>query len=392
MPELRWILLVFGALLVAGLWWWESKRSRASRQAPPQTEPDTPSGPVARHEPRFGGYAHEDGTSHELPAMRADDRPIPRGDPPVVTIDDLPEDTDRVVLADSPEPARLEPITARRDAPGAVTPEKISIGAHGATPTLDVQVSASREEGGGRAPAPRREAVRVPPREPPVVTASVQPGEVAGAASGHGSGSAPDPSSSPSDGAGAAPEPRRPAARPAPSRPAAPAAAPTEPPAAPSKPAAAGAPVEPAATLQKIVALRLVAAGGEYIDGALLRAALEAEGMRFGKYSIFHRQRADGRAIYSVASLVEPGSFDLDRMQEELYPGVSMFAVFPGPLGAPDTFDEMLASVRRLAERLGIVPQDERGAPLGAQRALQIREELVHFQGLVDKTRSRQNG
>jgi hypothetical protein len=39
-----------------------------------------------------------------------------------------------------------------------------------------------------------------------------------------------------------------------------------------------------------------------------------------------------------------------------------------------------------------VVPQDERGGALNAPRALQIREELVHFQGLVDKTRSRQNG
>jgi FtsZ-interacting cell division protein ZipA len=69
-----------------------------------------------------------------------------------------------------------------------------------------------------------------------------------------------------------------------------------------------------------------------------------------------------------------------------------MFAVFPGPIGAPEAFDELLATARRLAERLTAIPQDERGNPLGAQRALAIREELVHFQGLVDKTRQRQSG
>jgi FtsZ-interacting cell division protein ZipA len=69
-----------------------------------------------------------------------------------------------------------------------------------------------------------------------------------------------------------------------------------------------------------------------------------------------------------------------------------MFAVFPGPIEAPETFEELLATARRLADRLDVVAQDERGAPLGAQRALAIREELVHFQGLVNKTRARSGG
>jgi cell division protein ZipA len=149
---------------------------------------------------------------------------------------------------------------------------------------------------------------------------------------------------------------------------------------------------EPPSTHQRIVAIRLVAAGGERFEGAQLRAALEGEGLRFGKYSIFHRQRADGRAIYSIASLVEPGSFDPDRMATQRFPGVSMFAVFPGPVAAPEAFDELLATARRLADRLGGVLQDERGGALSAQRVLGIREELVSFQNLVTRVRSRPAG
>jgi cell division protein ZipA len=379
MPELRWILLVVGALLVAGLWWWELKRSRGPREASrPEAESEPPAGP-ARHEPRFAEYGDGDvQPSHEMPSIRIEDRPIPSGDPPVLTIDDLPEDTDRVVLAEPTTPGRMEPITARRDAPGSIAPEKISVGTSGIAPTLDVQVSASREDRVAAVAAARREPARAVVREPPVVTTSVQDEEPL-AAPARAATPAPTLAARTTD-APAAPESRRPAARPAAARPTA------------APPAERTAPAEPPSTLQKIVALRLVSASGERIDGARLRAALEAEGMRFGKYSIFHRQRADGRAIYSVASLLEPGSFDLDRMGEELYPGVSMFAVFPGPLDAPEAFDEMLATTRRLSERLGVVPQDERGGALNAPRALQIREELVHFQGLVDKTRSRQNG
>ena len=47
---------------------------------------------------------------------------------------------------------------------------------------------------------------------------------------------------------------------------------------------------------------------------------------------------------------------------------------------APTTFDLMLASGRRLAERLGGHLQDEQGSTLTAQRVLSLREELVHFE------------
>src|SRR5512139_2318808 len=135
MPELRWILLIVGALLVAGLWWWELKRSRGTRDVPPlPAEPETPAS-QSRQEPRFGDFA-DDERAREAPSIRLEDRPIPRGDPPVLTIDDLPEDTDRVFLAESPEPPRMEPITARRDTPGGVVLEKITIGTPPGTPTL----------------------------------------------------------------------------------------------------------------------------------------------------------------------------------------------------------------------------------------------------------------
>jgi cell division protein ZipA len=412
MPELRWILLVLGALLVAGLWWWESKRSTAKGAPASDVEPPMPS-TAARVEPEF------DDADDEMPAAgaRGEDRPVPRGDPPVVTLDDLPDDVDRVVLAPTaPEPRRMEPMSARRDVPGTVIPEPISVGdddAPGELPSMRADTTAHvstspvmRAEGGRSRHEPAVSA------EPPVVTARIDEGPRAPslrpAAPAPGAAS---PSSAPTmpateartatrsatPGAPANVPPSRPAVAPAPPASRAP---------APSASASSGAearrpaartapaperreerPAEPPSTLQKIVALRLVGADGARIEGARLRGALEAEGMRFGKYSIFHRQRADGRALYSVASLLEPGSFDIDRMDSEVYPGISLFAVFPGPLDAAETFDEMLATTRRLADRLDVVPQDERGGPLSAPRALGIREELVHFQGLVDKTR-----
>ncbi|HKX98610.1 MAG TPA: cell division protein ZipA C-terminal FtsZ-binding domain-containing protein [Steroidobacteraceae bacterium] len=133
------------------------------------------------------------------------------------------------------------------------------------------------------------------------------------------------------------------------------------------------------ASRQRIVALRLVSAGGPW-DGTTLRAALEAEDLHYGPYSIFHREREDGKSLLYVASMMEPGSFDLSRMDEQEFSGVSLFGVVPGPLDAPSTFDLVLTVGRGLASRLSGQLQDEQGSTLTAQRILNLREELVQFE------------
>ena len=133
------------------------------------------------------------------------------------------------------------------------------------------------------------------------------------------------------------------------------------------------------ASKQRIVALRLIASGGSW-PGTSLRAAFEAEDLHYGPYSIFHREREDGRSLLYVASMMEPGSFDLARMDEQEFAGVSLFGIVPGPLDAPSTFDLILTVGRGLADRLSGQLQDEQGSTLTAQRILNLREELVHFE------------
>jgi cell division protein ZipA len=140
------------------------------------------------------------------------------------------------------------------------------------------------------------------------------------------------------------------------------------------------------ASRQRVVALRLVATGTRW-SGDELRQALEAEGLRYGPYSIFHREREDGKSLLYVASMMEPGSFDLSKMGDQDYPGVSLFGIVPGPLDGPSTFDLVLSVGRNLADRMKGQLQDEQGSTLTAQRILNLREELVHFEHLNRRLR-----
>ena len=71
---------------------------------------------------------------------------------------------------------------------------------------------------------------------------------------------------------------------------------------------------------------------------------------------------------------------------------MSLFAVFPGPLPAPQAFDELLACARRLGDKLGCVLQDDTGSSLTGQRVLSLREDLVHFEHLVSLGRGGRPG
>ena len=131
---------------------------------------------------------------------------------------------------------------------------------------------------------------------------------------------------------------------------------------------------------QKIIALRVTAPAPERFEGAFLEEALRAEGFAFGRFGIFHRLDAAGRPILSLASLLEPGTFDPATMARCSYPGVALFAVLPGPVSAPQALEELVESGRYLAERLGGSLLDDRGAALSVQRIGQLREEVLEFE------------
>lgn len=129
---------------------------------------------------------------------------------------------------------------------------------------------------------------------------------------------------------------------------------------------------------RKILSLRLSLAP-QRVEGAKLQEVLQAELMDHGKYNIFHRLH-DGQTVFSIASMVEPGTFDLEKMNETLYPGVTLFAQLPGPVAGMHALNEMVACARRLHTALGGVLQDDRGVPLTVHRIERMRQEVREFE------------
>jgi cell division protein ZipA len=129
---------------------------------------------------------------------------------------------------------------------------------------------------------------------------------------------------------------------------------------------------------RKILSLRLSLAP-QRAEGAKLQEVLHSELLNHGRYDIFHRLH-DGQTVFSIASMVEPGTFDLEKMNETLYPGVTLFAQLPGPVPGMHALNEMVACARRLHSALGGVLQDDRGVPLTVHRIERMRQEVREFE------------
>jgi cell division protein ZipA len=156
-------------------------------------------------------------------------------------------------------------------------------------------------------------------------------------------------------------------------------------PSAPSVPTLTPEQVPNASEQQKIVSLRVCAVGESRWSGTTLLSALELHGLAYGRYQVFHRRHVDGRSLFCVASLVEPGTFDVARMAAEEFRGVTMFAVMPGPAEPLVTVDDLLAAARGLAQELSGMVQDANGAPLSPQRAAALREDVARFQASLPR-------
>jgi cell division protein ZipA len=153
------------------------------------------------------------------------------------------------------------------------------------------------------------------------------------------------------------------------------------PPSSPSPSPTAGNVTE----LQRIVTIRVCAVEEARWPGPRLLAALEAHGLAFGRYQVFHRNHVDGRSLFCVASLIEPGTFDVAGMPDQEFRGVTLFAVLPGPAEPLETVDELFATARGLAAELSGMVQDGKGIPMSPQRAAAMREDIARFQAALSR-------
>jgi cell division protein ZipA len=310
LAELRWILLGLGALAIAAIWWWSTRRSG---QAP-------------------GNAELRESSVMPVPTLATAPEKPERSISPLEPLTIRTADFDEVPELDSPMLVRSDPLEVTLDLE-ATRPASPAPALTADTPALTADapaLTAAPPALTAAAPAPAPQSVsptRIPTLTPPPGAAAARPRL--------------NPESSDRLEAVAPPN---------------------------------------ASERQKIVALRVCAVGDKRWPGSTLMATLEEHGLAFGRYQVYHRKHMDGRSIFCVASLGEPGTFDVAQMPSEQFRGVTMFAVLPGPLEPLQTVDALFATARDLARDLAGTVQDAKGIPFSPQRVAALREDIARFQ------------
>ena len=139
---------------------------------------------------------------------------------------------------------------------------------------------------------------------------------------------------------------------------------------------------------------------GEISGPDLLDVAAHC-GLRPGELGAFHRKVLAGeasgagpsgdsagpdddgeelRTLFSMASMVKPGEFPFDAMDEFRTPGVILYAVLRRGFDNLPVLDELIVAARRLADEFDAEVLDERRAPLTAIMVDVLRARVMEFE------------
>ena len=130
----------------------------------------------------------------------------------------------------------------------------------------------------------------------------------------------------------------------------------------------------------ELIILGVLAKAGNVFKGPELVDALRGQGLKFGNMSIFHRiDSSSGEHLFSVANVVEPGTFDLADMDALETKGITFFLQLPVPGDAFESLEDMLLSARTVAAALGGDVKDDQMNTLTGQTVEHMRQRLADY-------------
>lgn len=126
-----------------------------------------------------------------------------------------------------------------------------------------------------------------------------------------------------------------------------------------------------------LIQVSVVAGPGRFFHGPDLKQALLEADLLFGDMDIFHRyDRSLSQTLFSVASLVEPGTFPVDDMDDFECPGIVLFFQTARVANPLEIYDDLVNTSRELAHRLKGIQWDESRQPLSESKIAHMRNLL----------------
>ncbi|MEW8210770.1 MAG: cell division protein ZipA C-terminal FtsZ-binding domain-containing protein, partial [Candidatus Thiodiazotropha taylori] len=107
--------------------------------------------------------------------------------------------------------------------------------------------------------------------------------------------------------------------------------------------------------------------------------------------SIYHRLSSDSRQApqFNLASMVEPGTFPSENVEQFTTPGLTLFTQLPVPGDSMAVFSDLLFTAERLAALLDGELQDDTHSALTKQTIEHLRGQIIEHRRQVQLARSK---
>jgi len=133
---------------------------------------------------------------------------------------------------------------------------------------------------------------------------------------------------------------------------------------------------------KKIVQINVMRKSGPFSLAEIQRAAKEVD-LHYGEMGIYHRETAAKHTLFSMASMVEPGTFPQGKKADFATPGLTLFAQIPGPRDGIAVFSDMLMTAERMATMLDAVLYDDTRSKLTRQSIDHTRDSIAEHLRIV---------
>ncbi len=138
-------------------------------------------------------------------------------------------------------------------------------------------------------------------------------------------------------------------------------------------------PSEPA----EVLVVNVMSREDELFAGRDLLQVLISAGLKHGDMNIFHKHLhndPESPAIFSVANILNPGTFDLDAMDDFSTRGISLFLAMPAVISNRDAFEEMLRTAQQIRAALDGELRDDHRSVMTPQTIEHYRQRIHDYE------------
>jgi len=137
-------------------------------------------------------------------------------------------------------------------------------------------------------------------------------------------------------------------------------------------------PLEP-----EVLVISIVMPEGQVISGAALLPTLLTLGLRYGDMDIFHRHQdnaGNGKVTFSLANIMNPGTFDLDALETFSTCGLTFFMTLPNAGDAFEVFEHMIGAAKQISTEFGAQLLDDKRSVMTKQTEQHYMSKIREFE------------